>query len=84
MQHCERLIRELQTKVLDLQEKVAVAVEVDKTKDEAIAKFHEAWEQVALRLQTLNTEKGLLENEIKVFQQRSKNDLAEATKVSVN
>ncbi|XP_037296814.1 centromere-associated protein E [Manduca sexta] len=42
-EHCEAMIQQLQRKILEQQEKLAVAVKVDKAKDAAIAKLREAW-----------------------------------------
>ncbi|CAH0583279.1 unnamed protein product [Chrysodeixis includens] len=42
-EHCESMIQQLQKKVLDQQEKLAVAIKVDRAKDAAIAKLREAW-----------------------------------------
>lgn len=75
------MIQELQSRILDLQEKLAVAIEVDRSKDEAILKFHEAWDKVAIRLKSLHTEKCDLEKELREFQARSTLDLTEALKV---
>ncbi|KAG6465722.1 hypothetical protein O3G_MSEX015342 [Manduca sexta] len=40
-EHCEAMIQQLQRKILEQQEKLAVAVKVDKAKDAAIAKLQE-------------------------------------------
>ncbi|XP_039750718.1 myosin-7 [Pararge aegeria] len=42
-EHCEAMIQQLQKKILEQQEKLAVAVKVDKAKDAAINKLREAW-----------------------------------------
>ncbi|XP_041968716.1 restin homolog [Aricia agestis] len=42
-EHCEVTIQQLQKKILDQQEKLAVAMKVDKAKDTAISKLREAW-----------------------------------------
>ncbi|KAI8420630.1 hypothetical protein MSG28_007874 [Choristoneura fumiferana] len=42
-EHCEAMIQQLQKKLLEQQEKLAVAIKVDRSKDEAIAKLREAW-----------------------------------------
>ncbi|CAH0751769.1 unnamed protein product [Diatraea saccharalis] len=42
-EHCEAMIQQLQKKILDQQEKLAVALKVDRAKDSAIAKLKEAW-----------------------------------------
>lgn len=65
-----------------MQEKLAVAVEVDKSKDDAIMKFHDAWEQISERIQSLTAERNLLEEDYKVLQAKNVSDLAEAAKVS--
>jgi hypothetical protein len=43
LQHCERLIQELQICLLEEQEKLAVAVQVDRGKDQAILQLQDAW-----------------------------------------
>lgn len=45
-QHLENTIQELQRRVLEEQEKLAVAVKVDEGKDKAIAQITEAWKQM--------------------------------------
>ncbi|CAK1541243.1 unnamed protein product [Leptosia nina] len=42
-EHCESMIQQLQRKILEQQEKLAVAMKVDKAKDAAITKLREAW-----------------------------------------
>ncbi|CAH0674161.1 unnamed protein product [Spodoptera exigua] len=42
-EHCESMIQQLQKKILEQQEKLAVAVKVDRAKDAAIGKLREAW-----------------------------------------
>ncbi|XP_059058573.1 repetitive organellar protein [Achroia grisella] len=42
-EHCESMIQQLQKKILDQQEKLAVAIKVDRAKDAAITKLREAW-----------------------------------------
>lgn len=42
-EHCEAMIQQLQKKLLDQQEKLAVAMKVDRAKDAAISKLREAW-----------------------------------------
>ncbi|OWR41164.1 hypothetical protein KGM_208311 [Danaus plexippus plexippus] len=42
-EHCEVMIQQLQRKLLEQQEKLAVAVKVDRAKDAAIHKLREAW-----------------------------------------
>ncbi|XP_045520536.1 myosin-2-like [Pieris brassicae] len=42
-EHCEVMIQQLQRKMLEQQEKLAVAIKVDKAKDGAISKLRESW-----------------------------------------
>ncbi|XP_075976197.1 uncharacterized protein LOC142976625 [Anticarsia gemmatalis] len=42
-EHCESMIQQLQKKILEQQEKLAVAIKVDRAKDAAIAKLRDAW-----------------------------------------
>ncbi|XP_060802369.1 uncharacterized protein LOC106139585 isoform X1 [Amyelois transitella] len=42
-EHCESMIQQLQKKILEQQEKLAVALKVDRAKDAAITKLREAW-----------------------------------------
>ncbi|XP_060526547.1 CAP-Gly domain-containing linker protein 1 isoform X2 [Cylas formicarius] len=56
-QHCEQLINELQTRNLELQQKLAVAMMVDDSKNETIRQFKGALEKVTLTIEKLNEEK---------------------------
>ncbi|CAH0399278.1 unnamed protein product [Chilo suppressalis] len=49
-EHCEAMIQQLQKKILDQQEKLAVALKVDRAKDSAIAKLKEAWLRITSSL----------------------------------
>ncbi|KAJ0177997.1 hypothetical protein K1T71_006870 [Dendrolimus kikuchii] len=42
-EHCEAMIQQLQKKILEQQEKLAVAIKVDRSKDAAIAKLRDSW-----------------------------------------
>ncbi|GBP40283.1 hypothetical protein EVAR_83973_1 [Eumeta japonica] len=42
-EHCEAMIQDLQRKVLEQQEKLAVALKVDRAKDSAITRLRDAW-----------------------------------------
>lgn len=81
-QHCELLIQSLQTKTLELQERLAVALEVDEAKDEAIVKFHEAWENVANRLEVAEKEKSELKAEMESLIIKNQQELQDAFTVS--
>ncbi|XP_030759827.1 putative leucine-rich repeat-containing protein DDB_G0290503 isoform X2 [Sitophilus oryzae] len=63
-QHCEQLISELQNKNLELQEKLAVAIQVDESKNNTIQQFQEALEKVSTRMEKLNEEKNSWDKEI--------------------
>lgn len=39
-EHCEKQIQSLQVRLLEYQQKISVAIKIDKSKDEAIAKLH--------------------------------------------
>lgn len=73
----------MQTKTLELQERLAVALEVDEAKDEAIIKFHEAWENVVLRLESADKEKEELKAEMEDFKAKHQQELREAAVVGV-
>ncbi|XP_052754496.1 repetitive organellar protein [Galleria mellonella] len=49
-EHCESMIQQLQKKILDQQEKLAVALKVDRAKDAAITKLREAWLKITSSL----------------------------------
>lgn len=75
------MIRQLQARTLELQERLAVALDVDQAKDEAIKRFHNTLENVAVKLQTLNNEKTRIEREMDKISEQNKRDLEEATYV---
>ncbi|KAI4459247.1 centrobin [Holotrichia oblita] len=79
-QHCEQLIQHLQSKTLELQEKLAVAMQVDEAKDDAILKFHSSWELVAQRLQVLTQDRNSLEQEIANMQALHAENMLESVK----
>ncbi|XP_053996179.1 centriolin-like isoform X1 [Hylaeus anthracinus] len=65
-EHCEHLIQELQKRLLEQQEKVAVALRVDNEKNELITQFHNAWTKLKQRVH-------VLENEYNALQTNAKN-----------
>lgn len=75
------MIQHLQSRTLELQEKLAVAMQVDETKDDAILKFHSSWEQVAGRLEILTKDRNELEREIADMQSQHAENLLESAKV---
>ncbi|XP_066591174.1 uncharacterized protein [Prorops nasuta] len=90
-EHCESLIHELQKKLLEQQEKVAVAIRVDNEKNVLISQFHSAWVKLKQRVQSLETDyeslQGFSKNitekhqsEINEFQVQIKRNEAELSK----
>lgn len=71
----------MQSKTLELQERLAVAVQVDEAKDDAILRFHSSWEQIAERLQALTKERNDLEEEVANMQSVHAENMLETTKV---
>uniref|UniRef100_A0A1Y1LAT1 Centrobin n=1 Tax=Photinus pyralis TaxID=7054 RepID=A0A1Y1LAT1_PHOPY len=60
-QHCEERIQNLQLKTLELQERLAVAIQVDKAKDEAISQLHKSWEESSSKIDNLCEKNASLE-----------------------
>lgn len=56
MQHCEHLIQELQKRLLEQQEKVAVAIRVDNEKNALISQFRVSWSKLKQQVEMLETE----------------------------
>lgn len=55
-EHCEHLIQELQKRLLEQQEKVAVAVRVDNEKNVLISQFHTSWSKLKQQVVILEVE----------------------------
>ncbi|KAG5348486.1 CNTRB protein, partial [Acromyrmex charruanus] len=55
-EHCEHLIQELQKRLLEQQEKVAVAVRVDNEKNVLISQFHVSWSKLKQQVEILKVE----------------------------
>ncbi|XP_072748714.1 uncharacterized protein Cnb isoform X3 [Anoplolepis gracilipes] len=55
-EHCEHLIQELQKRLLEQQEKVAVAVRIDNEKNVLISQFHTAWSKLKQQVAILEIE----------------------------
>lgn len=70
LQHCEQLIQELQYKNLVFQQKLAVAVKVDETKNNTIQQFRDALNSLSSKLEKLNEEKASWDRDVA----RLKND----------
>ncbi|XP_039289940.1 interaptin isoform X2 [Nilaparvata lugens] len=63
-QHCEQQIHELQRKVLEQQEKLAVAIRVDKEKDKAIGQMHAGWKRLAAHWTELEEQRNALASQL--------------------
>lgn len=63
-QHCEEIIQDLQTRNLELQQNMSVAVKVDEAKNITIKKYQEALEKLIFRIEKLGKEKLDIEFEI--------------------
>ncbi|XP_076659482.1 centriole duplication and spindle assembly protein centrobin [Halictus rubicundus] len=76
-EHCEHLIQELQKRLLEQQEKVAVALRVDNEKNELISQFHNAWSKLKQRLHVLENEYGALQTNLKNVTEKHKSEITE-------
>ncbi|KAJ9584802.1 hypothetical protein L9F63_020856, partial [Diploptera punctata] len=63
-QHCERLIQQLQSRLLEEQQRLAVAVEVDKSKDQAILQLQDAWSRLVHHWKELEEQRHGLANKL--------------------
>ncbi|KAK3925427.1 Centrobin [Frankliniella fusca] len=63
-QHCEQLVHALQTKLLESQQKLAVALQVDSDKDAAIAKLQGAWNSLANHWRTVEDQRHYLTKQL--------------------
>ncbi|XP_018323268.1 myosin heavy chain, skeletal muscle, adult isoform X2 [Agrilus planipennis] len=61
--YCEELIQQQQKCILDLQERISVAVQVDQAKDEAIEGFFDEWYKLQSKIK-------LLQEDVHVFKQK--------------
>lgn len=76
-QHCEHLIQELQKRLLEQQEKVAVAVRVDNEKNVVIMRLQNAWTKLKLRWQVLEAESSDLQLTLKNVKDKHEMECAE-------
>ncbi|XP_044583110.1 myosin heavy chain, non-muscle [Cotesia glomerata] len=63
-EHCEQMIQELQKRLLEQQEKIAVAIRVDKDKSDTITQFQEVWTKFKTRWDNLEHEHSQLQSRI--------------------
>lgn len=66
---------------MELQERIAVAIQVDEAKDKAILRFHDSWEKTGIKLKNIEKQKEGLEDEIEKLRQRLNEDSEETNQV---
>lgn len=71
------MIHELQKKVLEEQEKLAVAIKVDNEKNSVISNFQAAWIKLKKRLQNLESENNNLQISCQTTEQRNQLKISE-------
>ncbi|CAL7940169.1 unnamed protein product [Xylocopa violacea] len=76
-EHCEHLIQELQKRLLEQQEKVAVALRVDNEKNELIAQFHNAWSKLKQQVHVLENEYNALQANLKNITEKHQSEISE-------
>ncbi|KAK2583271.1 hypothetical protein KPH14_009281 [Odynerus spinipes] len=76
-EHCEILIQELQKRLLEHQEKLAVAVRVDYEKNVLISQFNNAWSKLKQRVQVLEKEHEDLEKNLKNVNEKHQSEINE-------
>ncbi|XP_017882311.1 centromere protein F-like [Ceratina calcarata] len=76
-EHCEHLIQELQKRLLEQQEKVAVALRVDNEKNELIAQFHNGWLKLKQRVYILENECSSLQTNLKNVTEKHQSEISE-------
>lgn len=74
------MIQDLQSRALELQERLAVAVQVDQAKNEAILRFHKSCETAVLKLDSISKEKLAADNKVADIQAKYEQELEEAKK----
>lgn len=76
-EHCEFLIQELQKRLLEQQEKVAVAIRVDNDKNLVISQFQSSWMKLKDRWQTLELDYNNLQQSIKTATEKHQAEISE-------
>ncbi|XP_031844205.2 centriole duplication and spindle assembly protein centrobin [Nomia melanderi] len=76
-EHCEHLIQELQKRLLEQQEKVAVALRVDNEKNELISQFHNGWSKLKQRIHVLENEYSTLQTNLKNVTEKHQLEISE-------
>uniref|UniRef100_A0A1B6CMZ3 Uncharacterized protein n=1 Tax=Clastoptera arizonana TaxID=38151 RepID=A0A1B6CMZ3_9HEMI len=79
-EHCEEIIKNLQYRVLEDQEKLAVAVHVDQEKDKAIVQLTEAWRKLVQHWGELENQRHNLSLQLQTEKSMSRSKLEEMAK----
>ncbi|KAL0134083.1 hypothetical protein PUN28_001155 [Cardiocondyla obscurior] len=76
-EHCEHLIQELQKRLLEQQEKVAVAVRVDNEKNFLISQFHTSWSKLKQQVEILKVEHKNLQTNLQNIAEKHQSEISE-------
>ncbi|KAM0734733.1 Centrobin [Formica fusca] len=76
-EHCEHLIQELQKRLLEQQEKVAVAVRIDNEKNVLISQFHAAWSKLKQQVAILEVEHKNSQTNLQNVTERHQSEISE-------
>lgn len=74
-QHCEELIQQLQFRLLEEQQKIAVAVKVDQEKDNAISQLTEGWNKVVGHWRDLEAQRNNLAKKLLTDREKFKQEM---------
>lgn len=77
-QHCESLIQNLQLRLLEEQQKVAVAMKVDQEKDQAISKLTEGWSKLVGHWRDLENQRNNLARKLLSDREKFKTEISAA------
>lgn len=77
LQHCEHLIQELQKRLLEQQEKVAVAVRVDNEKNTLISQFRVSWSKLKQQVEMLEAEHRNAQTNLQSMTEKHQSEIAE-------
>ncbi|KYM98758.1 PREDICTED: uncharacterized protein LOC108777363 [Cyphomyrmex costatus] len=76
-EHCEHLIQELQKRLLEQQEKVAVAVRVDNEKNLLISQFHTSWSKLKQQVEILKVEHKNVQTNLQNITEKHQSEMSE-------
>ncbi|KAI5755286.1 hypothetical protein M8J77_015701 [Diaphorina citri] len=79
-EHCEQLIQQLQFRLLEEQEKVAVAIKVDQEKDKAIRTLQTGWGKLVAHWREIEEQRHDLTNKLLTEKQERQNEVLELNK----